>query len=227
MDSSKSELLKKEAQLKALQEQYLKAKDDLESYKQNNKDMPKEYPYAIYSESTPNPLVMKFVANKILSDYTKECKSINDTGANTLLRKLFSFPFIQEVFISQNYISVKKHTSIEWGDVTNQLRMFIQEELNNKTKILAPNIKKLKTTNKNSKLLEQINTTIETEIRPSIQMDGGDIEIISLEHKVLKVFLKGACSGCPSSQITLKEGIQKLLQEKYPDQISEVIALNN
>ena len=227
MDASKSELLKKETELKALQEQYLKAEEDLKRYKQNNKHIPREYPYAIYSESTPNPLVMKFVANKILSDHTKECKSINDTASNTLLRKLFSFPFIQEVFISQNYISIKKHTSIEWGDVTNQLRMFIQQELNNNTKILAPNIKKLKTTNKNSKLIEKINKTFETDIRPNIQMDGGDIEIISLEKKILKVFLKGACSGCPSSQITLKEGIQKLLQEKYPKQISEVIALNN
>ena len=226
MSISKEELQKKEEELKTLQEKYIKAKKELENYKGHN-PLSDKYPYSIYSESTPNPLVMKFVSNKLLADHTKECKSIKDTGANTLLRKLFSFPFIQEIFISKNYISIKKHSSIEWHDVTNQLRMFIQDELNNNIKIYTPPIEKVKFTKNDSKIIQEINTIIEKEIRPNIQMDGGDIEIVSLDKGVLKVILKGACSGCPSSQITLKDGIMRLLKEKCPRQISEVIALND
>ena len=188
---------------------------------------PRKIPYIIYSESTPNPSVMKFVANKLLVKKDKECKSIKDTGTNTLLQKIFDFPFVQEIYIAENYISIKKHDIVEWSDVTNQIRIFIQEELNNNTKIYQLNPTSKHPTKKASKFLKEIEEFFESSIRPNIQMDGGDIEIISLENKVLKVFLKGACNGCPSSQITLKDGIAHLLQQKFPNKISEVIAIND
>ena len=185
-------------------------------------------PFIIYSESTPNPAVMKFVANKTLATSTKECLTIEETHQGTLLRKLFSFPFIKELFISANYISIKKHDVVEWNEITNQVRIFIQEELNNNTSIYKPNTEiKKNLSSENSKLIMDIENEINLSIRPSIQMDGGDIEIISCENGLLKVFLKGACSGCPSSQITLKNGIESLLQQKFPDVIKEVIAINN
>ena len=87
-------------------------------------------PYIIYSESTPNPDVMKFVSNKTLTDKSIEYLKIEDTESNTLIRKIFSLPFIKEIFISKNYLSVKKHKNIDWIDVTNQLRILIQESLN-------------------------------------------------------------------------------------------------
>ena len=185
-------------------------------------------PYIIYSESTPNPSVMKFVSNKGLINYSKECKTIQDTAKGTLLRKLFSFPFVNEVFISNNYISIKKESEVEWRDITNSMRIFIQSELNENTKI---DLEKFKKTNpvssKESPLILEIEKIINLNIRPNIQMDGGDIELVSLKNKVLKIFLKGACSGCPSSQITLKNGVEFLLKKEFPDQIREVIAINN
>ena len=149
--------------------------------------MNQKMPFVIYSESTPNPSVMKFVANQILTENARECLSVQDTKEKTLLRKLFSFPFVKEIFISNNYISIKKHNAINWLDVTNQIRIFIQDDLNNQTQIDILNIKTPKSKkNKTSKLMVEIEKTIDLSIRPGIQMDGGDIEIISCDYNYIK-----------------------------------------
>ena len=187
-------------------------------------------PYIIYSESTPNPAVMKFVSNKLLASEAKEYLDINSTEKSTLMRKLFTFPFVKEIFISNNYISVKKHDTVNWMDITNQLRILIQESLNNDIIICSknkPEKNKNASMHKKSKIMIQIEQILDQHIRPGIQMDGGDIELFSFNNGVLKVFLKGACSGCPSSQMTLKNGIETLLKDKLPEQITEVVAIND
>ena len=189
--------------------------------------MNKKMPFIIYAESTPNPSVMKFVANQILTKKSQEYLDVEDTSKGTLLRKLFTFPFVKEIFISTNYISIRKHESIDWVDVTNQIRMFIQEELNNQIEVDKLSNTKLNVNQKKSKLILEIEKVIDENIRTNIQMDGGDIEVISCENGVLKLLLQGACSGCPSSQITLKNGIENLLKERFPKSINEVIAIND
>ena len=187
-------------------------------------------PYIIYSESTPNPAVMKFVSNKLLASEAREYLDINATEKSTLMRKLFTFPFVKEIFISNNYISVKKHDTVNWMDITNQLRILIQESLNNDIIICSknkPEKNKNASMHKKSKIMIQIEQILDQHIRPGIQMDGGDIELFSFNNGVLKVFLKGACSGCPSSQMTLKNGIETLLKDKLPEQITEVVAIND
>ena len=187
-------------------------------------------PFVIYSESTPNPDVMKFVSNKILTQNAKEFFSINETEDWPLINNIFTFPFVKEIFIAKNYISIKKNSTVEWFDISNQIRIFIQEKLNTNTKICVSKdsqMKLKKTTHKKSSLALSIEKIIAKNIQPNIQMDGGDIELISCEKGIIKVFLKGACSGCPSSQITLKNGIEALLKEKFPNKIKEVIAINN
>jgi len=185
-------------------------------------------PFIIYSESTPNPSVVKFVSNKLLSKHTKECLNSSDANGWPLLEKLFLFPFVSEIFINTNYISIKKHKTIEWEEITNQIRLFIQTELNNNTEVCIIDIeKKIKKFPKKNKIALEIEDVINEYIKPSIEMDGGDIELVSFNEGVVKVFLKGACSGCPSSQITLKNGIEVLLKEKFPNKIEEVIAINN
>ncbi len=190
--------------------------------------MTTKMPFIIYAESTPNPDVMKFVSNKMLTAESKECLTINDAERWPLLQNIFQFPFVKEIFIASNYISIKKHPTVEWFDISNQVRIFIQDQLNNDVKInLFSDVKeKAKSTVKKSKLTLDIEEILETSIRPSIQMDGGDIELISCKDGIIKVFLKGACSGCPSSQMTLKNGIEVLLKEKFPDKIKEVVAIN-
>ena len=190
--------------------------------------MTTKMPFIIYAESTPNPDVMKFVSNKMLTTESKECLTINDAERWPLLQNIFQFPFVKEIFIASNYISIKKHPTVEWFDISNQVRIFIQDQLNNDVKInLFSDVKeKAKSTVKKSKLTLDIEKILETSIRPSIQMDGGDIELISCKDGIIKVFLKGACRGCPSSQMTLKNGIEVLLKEKFPDKIKEVVAIN-
>jgi Fe-S cluster biogenesis protein NfuA len=191
--------------------------------------MSEKIPFIIYAESTPNPSVMKFVSNKILTETTKEITNIQESSGWPLLQQIFEFPFVKEIFISNNYISIKKHDTAEWTHITNQIRIFIQDKLNSNILICenkqldkeSVNIKKNK-----SKLEIQIEDVINTNIKPNIQMDGGDIELVSCVNKTVKVFLKGACSGCPSSQMTLKHGIETLLKEKFPNKINEVIAIN-
>ena len=189
--------------------------------------MNKKTPFIIYAEATPNPSVMKFVSNQILTRKSQEYLNVKDTAEGTLLRKLFSFPFVKEIFISTNYISIRKHDSIDWVDVTNQIRIFIQEELNNQIKVDKLTNKKIDTQPSKSKLILEIEKVIDDNIRTNIQMDGGDIEVISCENGVLKLLLQGACSGCPSSQITLKNGIEHLLKQQFPKRIKEVIAIND
>jgi len=191
--------------------------------------MSEKIPFIIYAESTPNPSVMKFVSNKILTETTKEITNIQEASGWPLLQQIFEFPFVKEIFISNNYISIKKHDTAEWTHITNQVRIFIQDKLNSNIPICenkqlekeSVNIKKNK-----SKLERQIEDVINTNIKPNIQMDGGDIELVSCVNKTVKVFLKGACSGCPSSQMTLKHGIETLLKERFPNKINEVIAIN-
>lgn len=191
--------------------------------------MSEKIPFIIYAESTPNPSVMKFVSNKILTETTKEITNIQESSGWPLLQQIFEFPFVKEIFISNNYISIKKHDTAEWTHITNQIRIFIQDKLN--SNILICENKQLDKENVNikknkSKLEIQIEDVINTNIKPNIQMDGGDIELVSCVNKTVKVFLKGACSGCPSSQMTLKHGIETLLKEKFPNKINEVIAIN-
>ena len=190
--------------------------------------MSKQTPFIIYTESTPNPAVMKFVSNKILTEHSKECFQLDDTNGWPLLTNIFSFPFVKEIFINNNYISIKKHDNIDWFDISNQIRIFIQDQLNKNITVclLDSSLKKSNTNLKKSKLMLEIEELIKVNIRPSIQMDGGDVELVSFKNGVVKLFLKGACSGCPSSQMTLKNGIEVLLKDKFSDRIKEVIAIN-
>ena len=191
--------------------------------------MSEKIPFIIYAESTPNPSVMKFVSNKILTETTKEITNIQEASGWPLLQQIFEFPFVKEIFISNNYISIKKHDTAEWTHITNQIRIFIQDKLNSDIPICENKQleKESVNTKKNkSKLERQIEDVINTNIKPNIQMDGGDIELVSCVNKTVKVFLKGACSGCPSSQMTLKHGIETLLKERFPNKINEVIAIN-
>jgi len=190
--------------------------------------MKTETPHIIYTESTPNPGVMKFVSNKLLTKKTQEFFKVEDTKGWPLIAEIFSFPFIQEIFIATNYISIKKIDSIDWSDVSNQIRIFIQDKLNNNIKVCEINNhpKSQNKKYKKTKLMIDIEEVINTSIRPNIQMDGGDIELVSCKDGVVELFLKGACSGCPSSQMTLKSGIEVLLKEKFPKKIKEVIAIN-
>ena len=189
--------------------------------------------YTIYAESTPNPTTMKFVANKKLVNHSVEAKSPEEAKIN-IAQKLFMFPFVENVFLSNNFISITKNRSVEWEDIAMQLREFILDFINNnKIEILdnskdnSINLNKLKKIKQSNKEIDsQIISLIDNYIKPAVESDGGAIEFHSFENGTVTVVLKGSCSGCPSSQATLKNGVEQLLKDKVGDKIKEVVALN-
>ena len=186
--------------------------------------------YSIYAESTPNPAVMKFVSNRILVAENMEILTMEDAKQMPLATAIFNFPFVKGLFISGNFIAITKNASAKWDDIAMQLRVFITDFLNKE----GVTIKEIKTEKEIEKKIEEVFEFSEMEqkiadildeyIQPAVESDGGFISLKSFENGVVSVILKGACSGCPSSSLTLKQGIEGLLKQRFPEQINEVVA---
>lgn len=202
-----------------------------------------EIPFMIYAESTPNPASMKFVANKLLMPQqgaTAQYNTIGETRNAPLAQKLFEFPFVRQVFISSNYLTVTKADFVSWDDILLETRSFITEFMNKKgnvavieapSKEVATDTSFKETTSvftehaapKNqteAKIIE----TLEQYIRPAVEQDGGMIVFKGFKDGIVTVQMKGACSGCPSSTMTLKAGIEGLLKRLMPDEVKEVVS---
>lgn len=200
-----------------------------------------EIPYIIYAEETPNPASLKFVANKLLvvsgasADYTAAA----ETADAPLPAQLFKFPFVKRVFIQSNYVTVTKIDALEWEEIRDELRTFITKYLNDGKAII--NKFPQKEVAKDSSFKETIsvntqhtapNNDVETKIievleqyiRPAVEQDGGLITFKELKDGIVTVQMRGSCSGCPSSTMTLKAGIEALLKRLLPDQVKEVVS---
>ena len=195
----------------------------------------------VYAEVTPNPSAMKFGTNKSLTATDVEYKNIEEASKSSpLAQALFGFSFVKGVFISENYISITKFDVVEWNDVYAEVRNFISTYLQDNKTIIKELPKTESTTKKTKKEKEEATTDgldgtpgkiiaiLDEYIRPAVASDGGNIAFKSYdeESKVVSVILQGACSGCPSSTITLKNGIETMLKEMLPNEISEVVAIN-
>ena len=191
-------------------------------------------PTEIYVESTPNPDVLKFGTNKILAAEDFEYKDGEHTQNSPLAQALFAFPFVGEVYIAENYISITKKGAIVWSEIMYEMRDFIKNYLDSGKLVIDPNIKVEKEviqavdTSTLQGTAAEIAKILEEQIRPAVAVDGGNIMFndYDTDTKVVKVVLQGACSGCPSSTVTLKNGIETTLKNLLPNQISEVIAIN-
>lgn len=181
--------------------------------------------YTIYSEHTPNPNVLKFVSNISLFNSTKEFFEKPNKIDFPLISLLFDFPFVVKVFLGKNFISIEKSSELEWIEFSSEIRVFIQNKLNNNIKASTILIKKNSKRIIQTDLEKKIENIIDKEIRPYIQMDGGEIKLISFKNGIVKVALQGACRGCPSSVSTLKHGIEKKLKNEIPNQITDVISV--
>lgn len=188
----------------------------------------KKIPVTVYGETTPNPSVMKFVSNKMLTKTALEFKSIDETKTSPLAKALFMFPFVKEVFMDENYVSVTKYDVANWDEITLELRTFIKEYIENGNEIInEEEIKNLKKStedldqnfDKLDATSQQIVNIIEEYIKPAVQSDGGNIAFKSFnaDTKHVQVELQGACSGCPSSTFTLKNGIENMLKQMLND----------
>ncbi len=199
-------------------------------------------PVSVYMEMTPNPAVMKFVANKymITSDDQVEFSSAKEAmGYSDLAVALFNFPFVKKVFIAGNFVSITKTDAMEWDLVNMELREFLKEfiEEGNVAVVKIPEKKDLQTSEstegkainkrdfKPSEYDETIKSLLEEYVKPAVETDGGAIDFLAFEDGVVTVELRGACAGCPSSTATLKNGIENLLKQHLPE-VKEVVAEN-
>lgn len=188
----------------------------------------------IYAESTPNPSVMKFVCNKRLVNVSHEFKKIDETEHCNIAKALFHHDFISEVYIDLNFISITIKKDYSWENHTMEIREFILSFIKDGNELIDSKVDKAKSTNKavEVKNLDEISLKIseliETQIKPAVASDGGNILFQSYDKTTqeVNVILQGACSGCPSSTITLKSGIETMLKNELPGKISNVIAIN-
>ncbi len=191
----------------------------------------------VYAESTPNPNVQKFVTNKLLSNQHIELSHRANSHDVPLAYELFGFPFVKEVFISDNYVSIQKTSDLEWFEVNNSLRDFLKEYLQSDRRIVAegymPKVKEeeqndIKFTATDDDISKEIIAVLEEYIKPAVAGDGGNIQFLSYvpDTKEVNVLLQGACNGCPSSTITLKNGIEATLKQLLPGKIGAVNAVN-
>lgn len=220
-------------------------KEQIENYL--NSDAPllnvattqKKVPVTVYAETTPNPAVMKFVANKKIVVNSTEFKSVADTFENTLSRKLYNFPFVKEIYADENYISIQKHDIASWEEVTFEIRSFIKEAIEKGMEIGASK-HEAGTVKKEGETIElpkfenlddvskKVVEILDEYIKPAVASDGGNIVFESYDEssKEVRVILQGACSGCPSSTMTLKSGIETMLRDMLPGKVDRVIAIN-
>ncbi|MCX7551684.1 NifU family protein [Xanthomarina sp. F2636L] len=197
----------------------------------------KKVPITVYAEVTPNPTAMKFVANKKLVATSFEFTSIDEAKMSPLASELFHFPFVKNVFLDDNFVSITKYDMADWNDITMELREFIRSYIEQGKEIIVANASKTskKTTeqlDESSKDLDDISKQIinilEEYVKPAVASDGGNIQFTSYnpETKVVEVVLQGACSGCPSSTYTLKSGIENILKEMLQGKVNSVVAIN-
>ena len=212
-----------EEEVKNLIEEYLNSGKEVISEIKKKKNNP----ISIYTESTPNPAVLKFVSNKLIVENNIEFNNIEEAQRMDFAKKLFEFSYIKNIFLSKNFVSVTKYDVKSWDEIVLELRNFIKNYLEN-NEINQVIDTKESTSIDLDETSEKIISILDEYIKPAVSSDGGNILFDSYDpkKKLVKVVLQGACSGCPSSTITLKNGIENMLKEMLQDEVETVEAIN-
>jgi Fe-S cluster biogenesis protein NfuA len=198
----------------------------------------------VYAESTPNPSTMKFVANKKLVLGTYDFQDIDEAKYSPLAQELFKLPFVKAVFIDENYLSIQKYDITDWESITTEVREMIKKHLENEKVVVNEEQAASTTTSTQQEAVgtskasvdfdqlddtsQKIASILDEYVKPAVASDGGNIVFQSYDKdsQEVRVILQGACSGCPSSTMTLKNGIETMLKDMLPNQIGSVTALN-
>ncbi len=197
----------------------------------------KKIPVTVYGETTPNPAVLKFVANKSLTKTAVEFKNIDEAKPSPLAVELFKLPYVKEVFIDENYVSITKFESYSWDEITIEVRTFIKQFIENGGTVIDESLIVETKAHEQQQdqyfdnldvTSQQIINILEEYVKPAVQSDGGNITFENYDDdtKRVTVTLKGACSGCPSSTFTLKNGIENMLRQMLHNNDIVVEALN-
>lgn len=184
---------------------------------------------SIYSEMTPNPETMKFVANKLMYpgksiDFATE----EEAKPSPLAQELFGFPFVKGVFIASNFVTVTKTADTAWEDAIPELRQFLKEYLEEGKVVINEDEVVIQQSSNvinegDEDVVKRIKELLENYVKPSVEMDGGAIQFRSYNDGIVKLMMQGSCSGCPSSMVTLKAGIEGMMKRMIPE-VKEVLA---
>jgi Fe-S cluster biogenesis protein NfuA len=185
---------------------------------------------SIYTEMTPNPETMKFVANKLLyPGKSIDFADVESAKPSPLATELFGFPFIKSVFIASNFVTLTKTPETDWDDIISTIRQFLKEYLEEGKIVL--NEEEIVVIKKEGNVIDaddddvvkRIKELLESYVKPAVEMDGGAIQFKSYNEGTVNLMLQGSCSGCPSSMITLKAGIEGMMKRMIPE-VKEVVA---
>ncbi|TAE70992.1 MAG: NifU family protein [Bacteroidetes bacterium] len=186
----------------------------------------------VYTEANPNPNSLKFVLNTMLvpEGVTFDFPDKQTAHKSTLVTELFdNFDFVQRVFVMNNFITVTKNENVIWHDIAAEVKEYIKKYFEQGKPLLVPNVLKEYAATLNNEDEPEINKRIkqilDEYIKPAVEGDGGAISFLSFENGLVTVQLQGACSGCPSSSMTLKSGIENLLKSMIPE-VKSVVAEN-
>jgi len=185
---------------------------------------------SIYTEMTPNPETMKFVANKLLyPGKIIDFPDVESAKPSPLAIELFGFPFIKSVFIASNFVTLTKTADTDWDDVIPAIRQFLKEYLEegkpviNEEEVVVTKSEGNTIDADDDDVVKRIKELLENYVKPAVEMDGGAIQFKSYNEGVVNLMLQGSCSGCPSSMITLKAGIESMMKRMIPE-VKEVVA---
>lgn len=192
-------------------------------------------PVLLYTEQTPNPETLKYVTNKMMYSGTAEFKTAEFAQEwSPLATALFEFPYVKNVYVANNYVTITKEFNYSWDDIMLKLKEFIKGYLEDEKQIVNDGFAEAMAalevergvaydySEDDAETVKQIKELIDTYVKPAVETDGGNIEFKSYQDGVVTVIMQGACSGCPSSTVTLKAGIEGMLKRMMP-QVKEVV----
>jgi len=195
-------------------------------------------PVTVYAEMTPNPSTMKFVANKYLlitGDSVEFSSQADAKGYSPMAEELFNFPFVKNIFMAANFVTITKTDNVPWDFITMELREFVKGWIADGKDVLiqmpAPKTASVEKEGQPSKEYtpsefdDAIRSLLDEYVRPAVENDGGAIDFRGFDNGVVTVVMRGSCAGCPSSTATLKGGIENLLKSHLPE-VKEVVAEN-
>lgn len=179
---------------------------------------------AVTFEPTPNPATMKFLLHQHVVDQGFDCPTAQDAERSPLAAKIFGFPWTAGVYIGTDFITVTKQDWVDWDLLAHPLSGLIQEHMNNNEPVVVEFVASPEDDPNDEPLIRNIKSVLNREIRPVVALDGGDIVFHKYQDSILYVHMKGACAGCPSSQVTLKQGLETRMKELFPE-IQEVVSV--
>lgn len=193
-------------------------------------------PVMLYTEQTPNPESLKFVTNRMLYRGTADFREAElALKWSPLGTALFEFPFVKGVYVCNNFVTVTKEMNFEWEDIMLKLKDFIKQYVEGGGEIVKDGFEEAMAeiekergasyeySEEEVEIVQKIKELIDTYVKPAVEMDGGNIEFKSFNQGTVNVILQGSCSGCPSSTVTLKAGIEGMLKRMVPE-VEEVVA---